>query len=68
MVIHVPNNHINPFQPLDLFVNKSVKCFLADKYQDWYTNEALKQVIRGVEPHDQKVDITLTNMKPLHAN
>ena len=34
IVIHVPNNHTNLFQPLDISVNKSAKCFIADKYQD----------------------------------
>ena len=34
IAIHVPNNHTNLFQPLDISVNKSAKCFIADKYQD----------------------------------
>ena len=34
IVIRVPNNHANLFQPLDISVKKSAKCFIADKYQD----------------------------------
>ena len=47
--------------------DKSAKCFLADKYQDWYSNEVLKQLTRGVKPHEAKADVRLTNI-PLHAN
>ena len=39
IAIHVPNNHTNLFQPLDISVNESTKCFIADKYQDWYTEK-----------------------------
>ena len=39
IAIHVPNNHTNLFQPLDISVNESAKCFIADKYQDWYTEK-----------------------------
>ena len=40
-------------------VNKSAKCFFADKYQDWYVNEVLKQLNGDREPHDVKVDVRL---------
>ena len=36
IAIHVPNNHSNLSQTLDISVNKSAKCFIAGKYQDWY--------------------------------
>ena len=41
IAIHVPNNHTNLFQPLDISVNKSAKCFIADKYQDWSAEKVL---------------------------
>ena len=65
---HVPNNYTNLFQPVDIFVNKSAKCFLAAKYQDCYANEALRQLTRRVKPYDVKVDVALTNINRLHAN
>ena len=34
IVQHVPNNHTNLFQPLDISVNKSAKSFVSDKYQE----------------------------------
>ena len=48
-------------------MNKGAKSFLSDKYQDWYANQVSKQLERGVEPFNLKVDVTLTNLKPLHA-
>ena len=41
--IHVPNNHTNLFQPLDISVNKSAKAFIAGKYQDWYAEKVQEQ-------------------------
>ena len=67
IAIHVPNNHTNLFQPLDISVNKSAKCFIADKYQDWYAENVLQQLNRVVAAHDVKVVVKLSIMKPLHA-
>ena len=65
--IHGPKNHTNLFQPLDISVNKSARCFIADKYQDWYAEKVLQQLNRGVTAHDVKVGLKLSIMKPLHA-
>ena len=67
IAIHVPNNHTNLFQPLDISVNKSAKCFTADKYRDWFAEKVLQQSNRGVAAHDVKVDAKLSIMKSLHA-
>ena len=64
---HVPNNQTNLFQPLEIFVNKSAKCFIAEKYQEWYATKVLQQLNRGVAAHNVKVDVKLSIMKPLHA-
>ena len=66
IVIHVPNNHTNLFQPLDISVNKSAKCSIADKYQNRYA-EVFQQLNTGVTAHDFKVVVKLSIMKPLHA-
>ena len=67
IAIHVPNNQTNLFQPLDISVNKSAKCFIAEKYQDWYAKKVLQQLNRGAAAHNVKVDVKLSIMKPLHA-
>ena len=65
IAMHVPNNHTNMFQPLEISVNKSAKCFITDKYQDWYAEKVLQQLNRGVAAHDVKVDVKLSIMKPI---
>ena len=67
IAIHVPNNHTSLFQRLDISVNKSAKCFIADKYQDWYAENVLQQLNRVAPAHDVKVVVKLSIMKPLHA-
>ena len=46
-------------------MNKSAKCFIADKYQDWYAERVLQQLNRGVAAHDVKLDVKLSIMKPI---
>ena len=64
--IHVPNNHTNLFQPLDISVNKSAN-FIAGKYQDWYAAKVQEQIRKGVNAHDIKINVKLSIVKPLHA-
>ena len=48
-------------------MNKPVKSFVSNKYQDWYADRVSEQLNRGVAPHDVKVDVKLSTVKPLHA-
>ena len=48
-------------------MNKSAKCFIAGKYQDWYAKKVLQQLNRGVAAHDVKMDVKLSFMKLLRA-
>ena len=61
------NNHTNLFEPSDISLKKSAKCFIANKYQDWSAEKVLQQLNRGVAAHDVEVDVNLSIMKPLHA-
>ena len=65
--VKVPANHTDLFQPLDLTVNKPAKACVSNKYQQWYADKVLKQLSQGVTPHDVKVDVKLSIVKPLHA-
>ena len=67
IAIYVTNNHTNLFQPLGISVNKSAKCFIADKYQDWYAEKCLQQLSRDVAAHVVKMGVKLSIMKPLQA-
>ena len=57
IAMHVRNNYTNLFQPLDISVNKSAKCFIAEKYQDQYVEKVIQQLNRGDAAHDVQVDV-----------
>ena len=48
-------------------VNQPAKSFVSNKYQNWYADRVSDQLNRGVAPHDVKVDVKLSTVKPLHA-
>ena len=59
--IHVcllPPNTTDLLQPMDISVNKPAINFLKQKFEEWYSNEVMKQ-LDGVE------DIELAEMKPV---
>ena len=66
-MVSVPNNWTNYFQPLDLTVNKSCKDFLRQEAQAWYSQEIVKQMEKGKQAHEIKVDVRISIVKPLHA-
>ena len=66
IVQHIPNNHTNLFQPLDISVNKSAKSFISDKYHVWYASEVTSQLGKGMDPYNVKVDVKLTTFKQIH--
>ena len=67
VVVLVPNNLTNKFQPLDLTVNKPAKVFLSEKCNHWYADEVSKQLRRNINPADVKLSLKLTHIKVLHA-
>ena len=44
IISKVSANKTDLFQPLDLSVNKSSKCFLSNKYQTWYVDQVAAQL------------------------
>ena len=54
-------------QPLDLTVNKSSKSHLRNSAQTWYAGQIEKQIEAGKSPHEIKVDIRISLLKPLQA-
>ncbi len=55
------------FQPLDISINQTAKRDLRQHYNDWYSGEVTKQLLRGVGPADVKVSLGLTKVNPLHV-
>ena len=52
--IRVPANCTDRFQLLDVSVNKVAKDYLRQQFQEWYSNQVLKQLNEGVEVNDLK--------------
>ena len=62
-----PANLTHIFQVLDLWINGHAKLFLNNKFSEWYAEQIRKQLDRGIDVYDVKIDTTLTVMKPIHA-
>jgi len=54
-------------QPLDLSVNKAVKCYLSDKFLIWYAFKVKKQLDRGNTAKNIIVDMKLSVIKEVSA-
>ena len=66
-VVIVPHNLTNWFQPLDITVNKPVKSFISNKYNEWFSMLVSQQLDKGTQPVDVQVSLGLTEMKVMHA-
>ena len=63
--LKVPANCTDRLQPMDVCVNKSVKDFMCNKFQPWYTSVVKKQLNQGIE--HAPADLTMSVVKPLGA-
>lgn len=68
VMVPVPANLTQHFQPLDLMINGMAKRFLKKKFEEWYAKQITDQLASGADVYQIKVDLTLTKMKPIHAN
>ena len=55
VIVHVPNNMTDHFQPLDLNVNGHAKEFLKKKFKCWYAKQVSDQIDRGRSVYDVHV-------------
>ena len=62
VLIIVPHNLTNNFQPLDITFNKPAKSFIEAKYNIWYTEQDTKQLNKGKPPADVDVSLNLTQI------
>ena len=65
-VMIVPHNLTNKFQPFNLSVNKAVKSFIHNKYNDWFADQVFMQLQNGNDPTDVKIS-KLSDLKLIHA-
>ena len=63
-IVLIPLNCTDKLQPLDLSVNKSVKDFLKQQFQEWYTDLVSAQVQKG---QVELIDLRLSVVKSLGA-
>ena len=66
-VVIVPHNFTNKFQPLDITLNKLVKPFILNKYNDWFSKQGSQQLEKGIQLAYVKVYLDLTEPKAMHA-
>ena len=67
VIVHVPNNMTDKFQPLDLTVNAQAKQFLKSKFECWYAEQISKQLDDRSNVYDIQVPLKLSVIKPIHA-
>ncbi len=67
VIVHVPNNMTDHFQPLDLNVNGHAKEFLKSKFECWYAQQVTDQINSGSTVYDVNVLLKLSIIKPIHA-
>ena len=64
-IVIVPANCTDRLQPMDVSVNKAVKTFLRQQFQEWYAHEICKQIKDAMDV--STVDLKLSRVKPLGA-
>ena len=65
-IVYVPANCTGELQPFDLSVNKPVKNFIKQRFQEWYAEQIVQQKEDGstIKP---VTDFPMRLMKPLGA-
>ena len=66
-VVIVPHNFTNKFQPLDITLNKPVKPFILNKYNEWFSKQGPQQLEKGIQLAYVKVYLGLIEPKVMHA-
>ena len=67
LLVRVPANLTNIFQPLDLTVNGSFKALMKKKFTEWYSKQIANELEKGTPLDDIEVKLKLSVLKPLHA-
>ena len=67
LLVRVPANMTNIFQPLDLTVNGSFKALMKKKFTEWYSKQIANELEKGSPLDDIEVKLKLSVLKPLHA-
>ena len=60
VIVHVPINITDQFQPLDLNANGHTKEFLKGKFECWFTQQITNQLKGGSSVYDVQVPLKLS--------
>ena len=63
----VPANCTSELQPLDCLFNHVFKTKMAEKFNAWYSSEVFKKLGKGIPLESIKVNMQLSDIKPIHA-
>lgn len=58
-VVIVRHNLTNEFQPQDLSVNKAVKAFIQNKYNNWFADQVSVQLQNGTDLKSLHVELSI---------
>ena len=64
---HIPSGCTDKLHPLDVSVNKSAKCYLREKFSNWYAEEVKQQIDAGKQAAEVQVDMRPSVMKEMSA-
>ena len=64
---YVPNSMTDYFQALDLTLNKWVKVFTKQKFNQWFATQSRNKLESGKELENITIKFLLSIMKPLHT-
>ena len=67
VIIYVPNNLTDQFQPLYLNVNGQAKQFFLKKFECWYAQQIWHQLEHETNVYDVQVSWKLSIIKPIYA-
>ena len=62
-LVTLHHNLTNKFQSLNISVNQAVKKIISNKL--WYADRVSKQLSSGITPGDVKVNLKLSDLKPV---
>lgn len=65
--VFVPPSCTSELQPLDLTFNSVVKLRMKNQFMQWYADQTLSQLTAGTSKSTEKVKLSLSLMKPIHA-
>lgn len=65
LLLFIPPSCTSKAQPQDVSLQKPLKAYFVESFDIWATTEIQKQISSGLKPQECKLNLSLTNLKPL---